>query len=262
MAKRKTKKTGWYQTGKEGNEKASQVDAQAKARRDARGPMRFRLNNDSAAKVTFVDTPSFFFSEHNLNLNNSWNNFFTCLSDFDDCPPCADGDNASYVVVGTVIDHSEYAAKDGTVYKDQKKLFVAKGKARQNLLRQISRRDGDLAFKLYEIFRGSNPTECGTGETLEFLKEISKASLKKYIKKQWDKEGKEYKEKELEEFLLPFDYTKIFAPKSPEELRKIIGGEVPTGADDDLDLDSDDDLDLEDDKKTEEKEPESIDDLL
>jgi hypothetical protein len=37
-------------------------------------------------------------------------------------------------------------------------------------------------------------------------------------------------EGEAAEWLKPFDYEKIFAPKSSEELRRVVGGEVPVGS--------------------------------
>uniref|UniRef100_A0A6M3M8K1 Uncharacterized protein n=1 Tax=viral metagenome TaxID=1070528 RepID=A0A6M3M8K1_9ZZZZ len=159
----KGKKAAWYKTGADGVKESKQADAQAKARRESRGPRRFHLPNDTSAKITFLDTPGFFLWEHNLQLGGKWFNYFTCLKDFDTCPLCESGDNASYILVGTVIDHSSYTADDGTKYVNQKKLFVAKGKARQNLLRQIERRDGDLKGCVYEMARGSSNTECATG---------------------------------------------------------------------------------------------------
>lgn len=168
MAKKPSKanNNSWYKTGKEGAAKSKQIDKQAQARRELQQlGRRFKLQADSSAKVTFLDTPAFFFSEHNLQLDGKWGNHFTCLSDFGDCPICESGEQASYVVAGTVIDHSTYISKDGTEYRNQKKLMVLKGKARQNILRQTAKKT-DLAFKVYEFARGTSTTECGTGEYL------------------------------------------------------------------------------------------------
>lgn len=102
------KKKSWYRTGEEGWAKAKQEDAEAKKRmEESRDPRknRFWLENDSAAKVTWLDTPSFFLHEHNLKINGRWGNYETCLKDFDTCPICESGQASSYIVVGTVISH-------------------------------------------------------------------------------------------------------------------------------------------------------------
>lgn len=250
----------WFKQGKDGKAESQKKDAVAKARAEARGPQRFWLKNDMDAKVTFLDTPAFFFSEHNLELQGKYFNFFTCITDYDVCPPCEDGKAPSWVVVGTVIDHSVYTKDDGTVIRDQKKLFVAKGQARQNLLKQIERRENDIKYSHYFISRGSGKQECGTGENFDFEKKLTKANLEKYIKARWDKDNKKYTDKEVEEFLTPYNYEKLFAPKTTEELRKIVGGAPPVGSEED-DLKIGDAIDSSS-SEVGEEELNSIDDLL
>lgn len=221
--------SSWFKKGKEGRAESEKKDAQAKARQEARGPLRFWLKNETEAKITFLDSPDFYCSEHNLQLNGKWNNHFTCLGDFDVCPPCEQGDAPSYILVGTVIDHSVYIDDEGKEFRDQKKLLVTKGQARQNLLRQIDKR-GNLKFAHYTLARGKSKQECSTGETFEYEKVLTKESLVKYIKAVWDKQNKKYTDKDIEEFLTPYDYEKVFAPKTSEELRKIVGGVAPVGS--------------------------------
>ena len=249
----KAKKAAWYKTGEAGVKASKQADVQAKARRESRGPRRFHLPNDDSAKISFLDTPQFFLWEHNLNLGGKWFNYFTCLKDFDTCPLCESGDNASYILAGTVVNHKPYTDKDGAKHVNQKELFVAKGKARQSLLRQIERREGDLAGCVYEMARGSSTTECATGEDFDYLgKKLTKKQMKAFIPKDAD-----------EKWLEPFDYEKIFEPKDPAELRKLIGGAPPVGADDD-DEQSKKDVDdvLPDETEAEEEAVSSIEDLL
>ena len=219
MAKGKAKDKSWYQKGKAGAKRAGEMDAAAQARRDAKGPLRFWLETSSEAKVTFLDNPQFFLSEHNLKLGGKWHNFFTCIQELDTCPLCESGDNPGYVVVGTVINHKTFTDRDGKEHKNQKMLFVGKGKARQKLLKQIERREEDLKFCVYLMSRGPGSTECATGEDFEYLKRLTKTQLKKLIP-----------EGEKEDWLEPFDYEKIFEPKSAEELRKIVGGAAPVGS--------------------------------
>ena len=87
--------------------------------------------------------------------------FNITLSDFDTCP-LDDMDNASYVVACTILDHRVYTDKSGADHKNQKKLLVAKGTAKEALLRQLQKR-GTLQFCLYEAARSSKATSNNTG---------------------------------------------------------------------------------------------------
>jgi len=231
--------TSWFKVGAEGKKESEKKDTEAKLRAKNRGKgFRFWLKNDTSAKVTYLDSPNFFFSEHNLKIGGKFGNFFTCLADFDVCPIDESGDMASYAIAATIIDHRKYIGGDGTEYRDQKKLFVAKGRARQHLLKQINLRDNNLQFCHYDLSRGSSQTESNVGEDFNFEKRLNKKSLITFVKKLWDKQGKTYTDKDIEEFLTPFNYEEIFKPCTQEELRKIVGGEVPIGSAQDISIDS------------------------
>ena len=240
MAKKVTK-ASWYQTGKTGATKAKKIDAENKKKREQGGSeiMRFWLESDSSAMVTFLDTPSFFYYEHNLKLGGKYFNFFTCLQDFDTCPLCEDDQQsrASYVLAGTVISHKKFTDKDGKTHTNQKQLFVAKGRARQRLLKQIERREGNLKGCVFEMSRGTGQTESSVGEDFEFVKRLDAKTLLKFA------QGDSVEKKK--EWLKPFDYPTLLAPKSAEELRKIIGQADPIGSsaeDDNVGDEPDDDV--------------------
>ena len=221
----------WFKTGKDGVDQAKREDEEAKQRRaSSGGPSRLWLKPDSSAKVVFLDTPKFFFHEHNLKLNNKWGNYFTCLKDFDTCPICESGEHSSYCLVGTVIDTRQWEDKDGNSHKNEKRLFVAKGKARQRLLKQIERRDGDLRLAVLECSRGTGSTESSVGEDYEFLGKLPVAKVKKLLPAG----------EKASEFFKPFNYEELFKPKSKEELRKLMGAPDPVGANDDDALSEDD----------------------
>ena len=244
----------WYKTGNDGVEEGAKKDAQAKARADQRENRRFWLYKDTSAKTVFIDTPSFFFSEHNLELNGSWGNFFTCLNDFDECPICLDGDTPRYAVAGTIIDTSSYEGKDGKIYKNQKKLFVAIAEARKNFLKLTAKKDGSINYCVIEVARGAAQGEPNTGQNFDFLKKSSRSGIAKWLVAQWTKDGKEFTKKDVEKFLTPFDYAKIFAPKPTAELRKLVGMATPIGVADEIPEDAE--------KIDEKSEPDSLDALL
>lgn len=87
-------------------------------------------------------------------------------------------------------------------------------------------------------------------EDYEHLGKLTKAKLKKFIPEDQD-----------ESWLEPFDYETLFAPKSAEELRKVVGLAPPVGSEEgdaDGDKESDDGLGLGD----EDGEDISVEDLI
>ena len=215
----------WYQTGKDGEEQAEAV--QKAYETGAAAKRRFFLTEGNEANVTFLDSTGFWMYEHNLKLNGRWFNYFTCWQDTDNCPICDAGHQASYVCVYTIIDHSKYESKKnpGKIITNQKKLMVMK-KAAHDILRD--RRDnfcdGDIQYCVFRMKR-HNKKECATGQDITFRKRLDPEILSKFIPSDVPAE-------EREDYLKPFDYLELFAPKPVEELRRIVGGAAPVGSSD------------------------------
>lgn len=208
----------WFKKGNDGLEEVKRIQEE---RAMQYGPYRFWLKPGASAKVTFLDTEGFYFNEHELQLNGKWGNFYTCLSDFSECPLCENGFKAGYVCAYTVIDHSEYEGKNGKV-KNQKKLMVVRPAVMNKLARRRESLEGNLTYGLFQFTRDSKD-ECRTGEDIEFLKRLNREDLAKF-------KPKDSKDTD-EEFLKPFDYMTLFQPKSVEELRKLSGQSAPVGSD-------------------------------
>ena len=209
----------WYQSGNEGYETAQRKQQEAQ---QAYGPMRFWLKAGSSAKVTFLDTEGFYFSEHNLQRNGKWGNYYTCLKDFSECPLCEAGDRSGYVCAYTIIDHSEYqSTKTGRIIKNQKKLLVVRPQVMNKLARRKESLDGNLQYGLF-LFSRDSQQECSTGEDIEFIKRLSKDDILKFKPRDGNVTD--------EEFLSPFNYMELFQPKSVDELRQIAGQTPPVGA--------------------------------
>jgi hypothetical protein len=211
--------SGWYKTGEEGLDTARRIQEERAAQY---GPYRFWLKPGNSAKVTFLDTEGFYFHEHELQINGKWGNYFTCLKDFSECPLCDSGEKPGYVCAYTVIDHSEYESKNGKI-KNQKKLLIARPAVINRLARRKETLEGNLTYGLF-LFTRDSKDECRTGEDIEFIKRLKAEDLKKF-------KPKDSKETD-EDWLKPFDYMKLFQPKSVEELRKVAGQAPPIGSDD------------------------------
>lgn len=210
----------WFKRGEGAFERFEKFERE---RDDNSGPHRFFLKPGGSAKITFLDSDGFGFLEHNLKLDGRWGHHYTCLRDFSECPICDAGFKPSWVMVWTIIDHSRYVSeRTGKEYRNTKKLFVAKQAVINKLKRRKESLDGDLTFALFDIRRDTHK-ECSTGEDIEFLKRLSVDDIVKL-----KPEGMTQ-----QEWLQPFDYVKIFEPKSVDMLRRLINAEPPIGADDD-----------------------------
>ena len=218
----------WYQTGNDGRKRSKLEDEMARKRKEQSGIWRFYQKNSETAKIVFLDTPSFFYHEHSLfNLTGKMD-AATCIKDSDEgvCPLCEYG-NPSYCVAGTIIDTRESeSTKDGktTLYKNQKRLFVAKGKAREVILRRSEEQKHDLRGAVFSISRGAGTKECSTGEDIQYLGKVTDEKLMKLLP-----EGQKF-----EDWSKPFDYAKILKPMSAVQLRQLSGGKAPVGSDEDI----------------------------
>jgi hypothetical protein len=223
------KKT-WFQTGEQGRKSSAQEDELAKTRRASGGSAawRFFLKADESCKIVFLDTPNFFFHEHPLFKITGKNDNVTCLKDFDTCPGC-EVNNPSYCVAATIIDTRESTGKDDKKYKNQKREYVAKGKARQIILRRAEEHKFNLRGCVFTVTRGSGTTECAVGEDIQFVKKLDEETLRKLCPK----------EVEFSEWSKPLDYAEIHKPLAVSAMRKLFGISAPVGSSDDS---SDDDI--------------------
>lgn len=196
------------------------VKAEARSKDNVFG---FWLPNGGAAAATFLDgelkegmldIP--FFHQHSVFMNGSYNNHFICTVDEEPCPICEGGDNASFVGVLTVIDHSEYTSKkDGKVYKDNIRKFVAKRNTIKTLLTMAKKRGG-LAGCTFDISR-TGDKEPGVGNVFDFTEKRDLKALKAL-----------YETKDR--LIAPLDYNKMLASMyhSAADLRKLgFGSQAP-----------------------------------
>lgn len=148
---------------------------------------RFWLPTGKETKLTFLDgkldadgvldIPMFY--EHQLFLNGSWQNWYACTADNEPCPICESGDTPSLVGVMSVIDHSEYTDKQGKVWKDQLRLFVAK-RGTLKMLQKMATKRGGLEGCTFEVGRVGDKAPS-VGDVFEFVdKKLLPEVLNKY----------------------------------------------------------------------------------
>jgi len=205
--------SSWYSGGYD-----PETEAQAEAESNFNKLFRYYLPIGKGGEITFVDdtmTPMEFkyqgevitlklpliVREHQMLLNGSWKNWFTCLRPTGKpCPPCGQGNKAANVAVYTVIDHNEWTDKNGNVHKDEEKLWVCKvsSVSYKFMKKQHAKRNG-LRGCRFEVERLGDKSP-NVGDTFEFL-------------------GKD----ELDPKIQVPNYLELFAPKSANELKSVIG---------------------------------------
>lgn len=201
------------------------IEQRIKERQEQSGRLfRFFIKPDEETRIIFLDDNPPIIEEHNLKLNGKWGHFFTCLRVLGQkCPLCESGDRPYTVGFYTIVDRTVYKSKkDGKEYRDQVRVLAAKF----NSLRQfkkLSSKYGTLAGLEFEVSRTTDKAPS-IGDI--YTKEA-----------RWDADDlEELLGKPVDE-VLP-DWEKYLAPKSVEELVKVVGGNVS-------DFDTEDDLDFE-----------------
>ncbi len=201
---------GWYNTGYD----AAEIEARNPTKKKM---YRFWMPVGAEQEITFVDDDSkplelefdgkkvkvslpVLFKEYQLYLNGNWRNWFTQPEDPDDDLLRQNGERASQVAAFTIIDHSEWADRNGVKHKDELKLMVVKTSSStfKILQKQSAKRKG-LRGCRFTVSRLGDKS-CNVGDTFEFEE---KGDLPKDIQ--------------------PANYLEEFRPLQRDELAKIIG---------------------------------------
>jgi hypothetical protein len=182
----------FLKTGAESAKLAQRAAAEAEQRKQEQGKMfRFWMKEKEEARITFIDgdlgpdgvlTPPRYY-EHNLFLHGQWGNFFVCPEktspELDDkCPICESGDRPALIALFTIIDHRQIQSKDKTkVWKDQKKLLVAKTQTFELLNKHAIKRKG-LAGCTFDASRVGDMS-ASVGSMFDFVEKHEIADLQK-----------------------------------------------------------------------------------
>lgn len=225
----------WLNQGVDSAKALAAEKAKQEAREQEQGKLhRFWLNAGEEARITFVDGTlategvnkgclmfaSYY--EHHLQLNGQWGNYFVCLeSEGAKCPICEEGNRSTFVGALTIIDHREFASKDGSkTFKDQKRLFIASSNTIV-MLQQLAAKRGGLVGCTFDVYR-TTKKEARVGNTFDFIEKNSVEDLQKmFVTK--DEKGKEVT------YFTPADYSKEITYRTDAELRAMGFGVASMG---------------------------------
>jgi len=221
----------WYKRGRDGEARSEELERNPIGSRSVKD-QRFWIKDGKSTRITFLDSEGFYFYEHQIRQQQVGGSFSfsyeTCLSDIDNCPLCEVKDKPVWVCAYTIIDHTKFTTKDGNAVQNTKRLLVMKPRAHRKL-KKVRDRDerikGDLTNVVMEVSRDA-PDEAATGEDFQYIGRLTKKQLLSIA------QGATLAEKE--EWLKPFNYLEIFAPKSADQLREMAKLPPPVGHSDEF----------------------------
>lgn len=218
----------WFKRGQEGVDDVKDYEDDRASR--ASGVFRLWIPAGGSTTFTFLDTEGFFFKEHNYYSRGSWLNWETCIQDIgeDDCPFCEANVRVYYECVFTVIDHARWESKKtpGKIITNTKKLLVLRSTARKKILRKKDQLDGSLTFAKFSTHRDDRK-ECSTGEDFEFIERLTREQVAAMAPSEFMGQAIT-----PEAWMRPFDYPKLFQPKSYNQLNRALGRVQPVGSGD------------------------------
>ena len=210
---------------RKGKEVHQEVEKEEAFRASMYGPRRFWVNKGEEARITFLDgdledglIQSVSFYEHMIRKPGT-NKFinYTCTQETEACPICADGEQASLVMVFTILDHREWKDKQQKVHKWEKKLFVCKRDTFKRLQAKATKQNG-LRGVTFDVGRiGEKSAAVGTD--FDVVEKTSMEALSALS-------GVKVEER------APFDYSQAISYIDAAGLRKLgFGGGVVGSAD-------------------------------
>jgi hypothetical protein len=206
----------WFKHGVT-EEDVENVKKEVASRR--KSPLRLWLNEKESKKIIILDDQPFSIWEHHMRINGKWGNFFSCPKGFSDdvvCPICMSGNNRQFSAFISVIDCTGYKNKKGeTAGKYSRTLFAMPETVLDRFLAYRAKHT-TLVGALIEIQRTSEKAPR-LGDVWEVLK--TGIDVEKDEKLWWKsrEDGKKHPPE-------PFDYKKIFAPKTASELQALASG--------------------------------------
>lgn len=137
---------------------------------------RFWLKKGESAFITFCDEDPILMYEHELKINGKFGNQTTCMKNIgEECPLCENGYYAPNVAVFSIIDHREIQGKDNKVYKDEKRLLVAKSTSWAVIELKKKKLEGKgktMKGAMFEVTRTNKDKSPNVGDVFDYEEHV------------------------------------------------------------------------------------------
>lgn len=224
-------------------------------------PDRFWIPAGQSREIVLIDEHAAAFREHNAKINGSWKNWLTCaapLMEAGEVAPCCSilgGDSAYSVSMVTIIDCTKWTDKKGNTRQFELKVLPAKYKTAQKLLRKqedLAKDGKSLVGRLYKVTRETDKSPA-VGDDYEFVREVDMNKLFDLAVYRGKKLTELFDTANVDEAgfqklartfsvmkgpdgkvprkLVPFNYLKLYAPKTPNEIKALLQGYTPSDDD-------------------------------
>lgn len=197
----------WFKKGEEARQSLERQEQITQLLREKNVP-RLWLKPMEEAPIIFVDDTAFWCMVHTIKIGNRYYDI-TCRSDLGPCPICMKHDRRPLgVTYFTVIDLRKFETRDGRLVKYRKVLLPARSSLAKKIFDYKKKYGSLVGAKVILKRYGERDPNCG--DIIEIEKRAD-GTLKRYNIASL---GKEY--------AIPFDYEKVLAPPTEEEL-KLLG---------------------------------------
>jgi len=230
----------WYDQGFDGiNEEERRLD-------DQQGPHRLWIPGGASKDVVWADDEPVCVHEHNPKMNGNYRNWFTCLQGVYDEVVCCQKVGVKgryYCGYLTAVDCSEWTDQRGNKHQYELRLVPMKLRSLKKFRRKKDDR-GSLIGTMWKLTREDN-NAASIGDDWDFQRDVDMAKMFDFVNYRgtklielWEKaeEDPEAMERlcrvfqikpgedgKLPRIIPPFRYFEVLKPKTPKELRLILG---------------------------------------
>jgi hypothetical protein len=210
-------------------------------------PRRFWVKEGGSTEAVFIDSDPSTIYEHNVHMNGSWRNWFTCGKGFHDEAACCailGPRNAYYVGYYTVVDCRKWTDDSGKDHQYELQMLPAKLGMLKIFRRKNDDRadEGGLSGCMFKVHREGDKSP-GIGSEWEFKRRADleklyplatyKGKLFKDLVEEANNDPKKHallaqtfqlvvEDSKIQPVLVPFNYAEILLPMKPSEVREYL----------------------------------------
>ena len=190
----------WYSKGTDAIKEVVQARAEA---RDKMQPRRIWLKPNSNATLIYLDDAGFNFYEHAIEVpGQKLPVYVTCTGRANGCKACMAGVRSYHITLYSVCDTTKWVDNQGNEHKNEKRIHALKAESALALAEKSQRWGGLVGRPVIVTRKGQRDAAAGSD-----FEPVMKNGQQVLYKLDLNKDTHR-----------PFDYEKIYAPKSDEEM--------------------------------------------